>query len=483
MFAVRRDMKAAFVIVHPHEWFRFEPVRRSMVNAVYLLIGLPGIDHRARAAELLRHLELPYVDFADADLNDFDVFIEAFPLEIRSLYPPTAAVVRMMYGYANKNNTTYSESNAAYDMILTFGPYASAHLLPFAPVAEVGNPRFDDFAAQLVTSHGNGSSPASRDTIVYLPTVTYTKRLNLDFSTVRAYLPCIHELSRKYKIIVKLHPDVIIHDPSLCDELKNIDGVELVDPWTDSVPLISRASVVLSDASGVIFEAMAFGIPVVLCGGSDCTPLLNECFVSLDPAEDQTLYNSLGIVNRNPADLERDVLQALKRVSVPHPLLDVFYNRNLLDDKAGRRAAHALEEVAREKPHRTHLQRHLRRLYSSRSGAHLYAVRTALGVRRWDLLGNISQGAEGDVAVPPLTWRGLAREILETVTRRQDTSLALSNFRAVCGKGVKEIVEHFISLRWPPMPLWRVLSKCVPLPKATKPKMESDFKGEVARRG
>lgn len=363
-------MKVAFVVAFPHEWSRFEPLRRHFPDSVYLPVAVPSADHRSQTTALLARLGLPFVDVATADLEEFDVFMESWYWGIDGIYPERAKRVRMMYGYANKNNTTFSEWNAHYDMVLTFGPFASDRLAPFAPVATVGNPKFDDFAADLVTSPLYPERRKGRAGVLCLPTGTYPAHADYNFSSIWQYLPVLSELGKSRRVLLKPHPDVVTDDPQGWQRIRALQHVEVIDPEADTIPYLAASEAVLTDASGVIMEAIAFGVPVILGCARGITALQNRCFLSLDPAEDLNIFRELGTINADLGALAADIDAAQALDPAAHPLLDLFYDRRTLDAGAGARAAGAVADLVAGRITPTHTQRHLQDLVRTRSRRH-----------------------------------------------------------------------------------------------------------------
>ncbi len=360
-------MRTAFVVAWPHEWFRFETIRRRMESGIYLLAPVPTDDNRPASKRLLDRLGLPYVDLEEANLEEFDAIVESWYWGIDSLYPRRAKRIRVMYGYANKNNGTYDIWNTNYDLVLTLGPFATERMSPFAPCREVGNPRFDDFADELVTSPKFSERRALRDGILYLPTATYPKMKHHNFGSTDYYIRYLSELGRSRKVMVKLHPDVITCDPGMYEMMRRVPNIEFLDPEMDTMAYLTRSSVVVSDVSGVIFEAMAFGIPVILTCSSQARPLQNRCMFSLDPAEDRNIYKGLGKINTDPSRLPEDIETILAEPWKEPSLLEVFYHREHLDGRAGQRAVEGINAAVAGEIGRSHTQRHLKDLWGSRT--------------------------------------------------------------------------------------------------------------------
>jgi hypothetical protein len=381
-------MNVALYIVYPYEPFQFETLRRHLPEAEYL-VGYHGRsnDRRTETIELLQRNGLPYREIGGADLNQYGAYVLRYYTCGELLFPVHTRRVRMMYGYANKNNSTFSPENALYDLILSYGPWATRNLEPYAPVAEVGNHRLDRAFPLDRCSLKSGERP----TVLYLPTVSYSNIPEFNFSSADPYLASLAKLAEQVNLSVKLHPDTVLYNPELTRRYNELTGVKVLNPYDDVVPEMARATAVISDFSGAVFESMALGVPVVLCRCAAESPFKRgRCFLSLNEQEDLQLYRELGVHNFDPRRLVEDVFRAIELGPVPDEVFHRYYRPDLLDGNSGARGAQAIRETIRRPPPRSNTQvQSQMSLYRSGMVPFKDAAHYAVELGRKDLLDNV----------------------------------------------------------------------------------------------
>lgn len=105
------------------------------------------------------------------------------------------------------------------------------------------------------------------------PTVLYAPTFNRTLSSASAFGPALVEeilqCHRRVRLIVKLHPATIDHDPVLwrkwaeaCSQYDNACFVE--DPATDLLSLFNEATMLISDFSSAAFSFLATRRPILL---------------------------------------------------------------------------------------------------------------------------------------------------------------------------------------------------------------------------
>lgn len=146
----------------------------------------------------------------------------------------------LQYGLA-KDRHNYGAWRALGDLALVYGPYSAKKIARFCPVREVGNTRFDAYRPLP-------RSKAPRQTILYAPTWG-------PLSTQDEFLDAILELSRDYRLLLKLHHNTAIKERARRDRLEAA-GVRFYGEHDDLFPLLAEADLVLSDFSGAIFDAL-----------------------------------------------------------------------------------------------------------------------------------------------------------------------------------------------------------------------------------
>ncbi|GKV69410.1 hypothetical protein NCCP2716_19080 [Sporosarcina sp. NCCP-2716] len=230
--------------------------------------------------------------------------------------------IRLMYSLA-KEDWTFADWNKQYNLILCYGDYDYAKLNTLTQCLVVGNPKFDKWVNE---SGENGKKEKKyklninddKETILYAPTYG-------DLSSIDKWLDIIYDLSDNYNVIIKLHHGTnnLVSEERRRNDLENLftniygDDINLLD-------LIEASDFILSDNSGIIYEAAIALKKIILLDNSN-------------------LANQLNLPSVNNFE---DLLRALKNVNYPTKTLEhireeYFYE---VDGKAGKRAARGIIE-------------------------------------------------------------------------------------------------------------------------------------------
>ena len=252
-------------------------------------------------------------------------------------YTHNSRIVRMMYGLANKESSTYSiENNYLMDLVLTYGDNSAKRFLSMGLQAEaIGNPIFDGWFSDSIDIDDLEwleRKLDSKQTILYLP--TYTK-----FSSFEKFIDTIISLSDKYNIIVKLHHMTFTGEANrLCRILSHPELIVLGD-YFDSQPLYKLADIVLVENSGAVYDALLIEKPVIMLGAL----LGNDGYDIYDERDSINIVQKSEIVpsTNNPKELVSLIKDNLDK----KPYLNDRLRRSLFfkaDGCAGKRAAAAI---------------------------------------------------------------------------------------------------------------------------------------------
>ncbi|WP_374717696.1 CDP-glycerol glycerophosphotransferase family protein [Neobacillus sp.] len=171
--------------------------------------------------------------------------------------------MRIMYGYA-KDYWNYADWNMNYDLIFTYGPYATERLNLLAPCVEVGNPRVPfplvknfnelrDVQGEKIESIGQGN----RKVILYCPTWG-------ELSSIKYFDRQLPGLLVEYDVIVKLHHLSSYTNYSNLVRFFNNRRIAIFDERTNLFDLLLISDLVISDYSGAIFDAMLLEKKILL---------------------------------------------------------------------------------------------------------------------------------------------------------------------------------------------------------------------------
>jgi hypothetical protein len=442
-------MKVAFYVVYPNEFVHFEPLRRHLPEAEYV-VGYQHReqDQRAQILEILRGRGYPCVDIGTADLSQYDAYVIRYYTRGELLFPKATRRIRIMYGYLNKNNTTYALENTLYDLVLTYGPWATRHMEPYAPCCEVGNMHLDSgFAA------GDNRFPAptlGKPRVLYLPTLSFRDQPDMDFSSALASHSYLSALASEFELSIKLHPDAAAYNPKLPELYRSVPGAQVIVAHDDIKPFMRTCAAVISDFSGTIFEAMGLGIPVVLLTPSSQTPFAGgRCFLSLNAIEERRIYQELGTHNVDPQRLVESVHEAIRRGPARDEVRNLFYRPEHLDGHAGARAAEAIRAAVASPPQRNNTQEQMRRLlFEIGRLAWPGAAEYAIELQRPDLFRNVieaKRATAADMSILPSGVFGVRKAFAAMrFLSRNAPLLGISRWRAV-----REAIRSLRGPAWP----------------------------------
>lgn len=316
--------------------------RLDREDVVVILAGEPG--QRAQTEELTRREGLGCVQVEDvlASGRRYPVLVSNHPLDPSGPVPLIHRLggrnVRFNYALG-KSGWNLRPWNSLYDLILCFGPY---HVQAFAQFpgekVEVGYPRFDRYFNEPVDKPALvrelGGDP-DIPTIVWLPTWK-------ELSSVGAYDEAISGLTRKFNVMVKLHPLMPSDEPQRVQQLKTHPFTALITDSYDNLNLFRIADLLLCDYGGSPFGALYVGKPFLLLD----VPGAGDDAMTGQDSPDITLRQHLPSVHK-PEDL-LEVLQDPRIWDVDSPthrmLRDHYFAP--LQGRSARTAADAILALA-----------------------------------------------------------------------------------------------------------------------------------------
>lgn len=333
-------MSIVFRLHEPWHWRNWEPVLRHLEPAEYILHASPWVhrgededDRRRGLAHTLDWLAMRGVDCAFGDLEVEPHVMATHAIDHRLVDRDYCRQVRMLYAVISKQYT-YSELNADYDCVLVASHHGKRWLDKVGVRAEVvGYPKLDDaFNGRLDRASARSllGLPADAPVVLYAP--TFDK-----LCTVEQHGPAFSQLDPSLQLVLQTHPVQPLAEPRRFDGL---DGrFHRIHPDDCGVEALVAADVVVTDYSGVAFEACAVDTPVVL--------LDQAGLAETDDVERRV--RDFGERVLDPADLPGAVDRALadpRRFSErrAHWREQYFEHRG----DAGPRAAAALRELVHE---------------------------------------------------------------------------------------------------------------------------------------
>lgn len=248
--------------------------------------------------------------------------------------------VRMMYGAvfgSEKETFTFSYWNVFYDTILNYGLYDYNRTNIYNSGVIVGNPRFDRFftkelsAEKIKQEYGINSN---KKTILYAPTYG-------EHSSIDEWLDKLIAIKDKYNVIVKLH-----HGTAYLNKEKNRrekiykNFNHVYDDKVNTLQFIAIADLVLTDTSGVIYEALLAGKKTALLNTNKANQYKSYNNNARILREIIPSWNSDCVLDKNIENLLSEKIQTSS--SVEELLSDLFAFR---DGQSSERAANAIIET------------------------------------------------------------------------------------------------------------------------------------------
>jgi hypothetical protein len=304
----------------------------------------------------------------------FDVLVCQTPFaaigEIR-----ISKIAMLQYGYA-KEAHNYGAWRSFADVCMTYGPYASRKIMPFAPCVATGNPRFEawrnpEFHRRAREKYSTMLDPA-RKTVIYAPTWG-------ELSSHDAFADAVAALSAEFNVLVKVHHLSARFGSRPGDPLRR-KFAHLCGAEHDLIELLALADVLLSDFSGAIFDAIQAEVPVVLLGGA----AVHDGSRSDRHSLEQARRSELGQVATTPGDVASAVHRALAPDEADPALARL--RDDLFIDPAGasERAARTIHELAAGAYSRSQSQEYMRH---EMAALHRLRARPSLGQKLRSLFG------------------------------------------------------------------------------------------------
>ena len=212
-----------------------------------------------------------------------------------------------------------------YDSVLCCGPTLKANIrrmeatrgLPAKQLLETGIPHYEELLRRAADAPPLDAEPVVLVAPSWGP-LSMFEAFGTDF---------VAAIARKYKVIVRPHPQMKLSQPALYQRILSIEGVT-VDTAQSPSGAMSRAHILLSDISGITHEfAFIYGRPVVIIdrkqvqgglegevlgGDSDLKEHCRAFIVPIDPKEIDNVTDHLArALDSHAGDLIREARDSL----------------------------------------------------------------------------------------------------------------------------------------------------------------------------
>lgn len=333
-------MSIVLNIHEPWHYSNWEPVVRHLRPGEariwvtpWMHRGADLVTQQRAQARTLGWLEQQGIQGIAGDLpHDPDV-LATLAIEERLVPPERSMQVRMLYAVISKKYT-YSELNRLCDAVMVASEFGRSLMERHGVRAHVvGYPKLDDVFNGVLTREVArqrlGLDP-DRKVVLYAPTFA-------GMSSVDRFAAAFDTLDDSIQLLVQLHPVSYVKELSRYGQLGERFGWI---PEDLAGPLALVASdLVVTDYSGVTFEACAADIPIVLLDDP-----------TVEPSEDvEVKYRDVGPRVDDPAGLKEAVEEEITRPERWAERRQHYRERFFgFPGQAGAQAAEALREFARE---------------------------------------------------------------------------------------------------------------------------------------
>lgn len=359
-------MSMIFRVHTPWHYRNWEPVLKHFEPGEATLHVTPWFGHvaddprvqRQQVAETLAWLEERGVEATHGPWELEPHVFATHAIEPRAVGQRFAKQVRMLYAVISKKYT-YSALNQHYDCVLVASEFGARLVQPHGVRTRVvGYPKLDAWFDGSLTRESAreelGLDP-DRTVIVYAPTLG-------SMCAHETYAPALESITLDVDVVGQLHPC------SYVSELDRFAGslprARWIPPEDAGIHVIAAADAVVTDYSGVAFEACAMDVPVLLLDKP-----------GVEPSEDvEVKYRDFGPRVLDASDLQprlEELLGTPKRWAERRAhYRDTFYAHH---GDAGRRAAEALRDLETEA--RVAREKDVDRIYSRMRMLELAGVR------------------------------------------------------------------------------------------------------------
>ncbi len=316
--------KVGFVCTTIFHYLHFRRIASEFNEKAIFIIYAPKLTTGNRYEKLRDYFEqnnVHYCNYIDIISNQEKVqaviapyYFNFFPLIDRDIMR-----IRILYGYA-KDAWNYARWNKEFDLCLVYGSYAERKLSQMVQTVSIGHPRFcsgmdkDDIVIQDIYGERLSVWLTKRFKILYCPTWG-------ELSSVPFFLEIVNQLSEKYDVIIKMH-----HGNSLNDlfdfNCLNKEEVFLCDEVVDSFDLFGSVDLVISDYSGVIFDAMLAKKKILLLDTEQ--EYIDTGFANIKKMGNIMKYNEVDILSNGESSLDVIIREVLPHVSIDDNILNAI---------------------------------------------------------------------------------------------------------------------------------------------------------------
>ncbi len=259
-------MSILLSINEPWHYRNWEPVLRHLSPEEFTIHVSPWKWHLPEDPAIhAQHVRETMVWLAERGVRSICGSLEVEPnvfatlgIEPRMVGQTYTRQVRMLYAVISKQYT-YSDKNLPYDEIFVASDFGRELMERQGVSARVvGYPKLDDYFNGVLTRESARQElgiDGDATVVLYAPTLG-------DLCTYEIYAEALTEVASRVEVLSQLHPVSYLKEGPRFEGLRS--RTRMISPLRAGIEAVVAADVVLTDYSGVIFEACATDTPVVL---------------------------------------------------------------------------------------------------------------------------------------------------------------------------------------------------------------------------
>lgn len=322
-----------FYVWNEYQLACFKPI-------IELVNGYVAVEDRAYNSDFARAVELEYSNSsrflrlkrgaANRELDNFDLVVAHTVFEGVGLLR-SAKLAFVQYGLA-KENYNYGLWRGLADVNFVFGKYSQQKLAGMANSIVVGHPVLSSWQKQCFDL---SLSKEERPVLYYAPTWG-------EHSSLESSLNDLEGLGGQFNLVVAPHHNTIVFNPNLIRQVPR--NIKMALSQADKVDWLLKSNLVVSDLSGIIFDAFFLGKRVAVLRGGAFTKESEK--IGRDSIEYREINKFAAVVE----DISSSVREGFFPVYDPHS----EYCQSLISDTLGadERLAHELINLSFSDQHR-----------------------------------------------------------------------------------------------------------------------------------
>lgn len=249
------------------DYYLYKNVYKYLSNTEYIIASMPSEtdgNYLKNIAEFFSNNPNIYWRFLNHESNSIQraefyskyavLISSSYQGDITAEYNKDKKLVRIMDGYT-EDSENFGLWNAYFDAVLVNGLYAHNYLSIYSNSVITGNPRFDDFFSQTISTDAlkqiTSKLSPQKKTILYLPSFGAV-------SSIDIMITAVQKLSLEYNIILKLPQEFRNNNIDYKRIIPYGDNPHIIilDEKNDSILLFGISDYIITDNRKETLEAL-----------------------------------------------------------------------------------------------------------------------------------------------------------------------------------------------------------------------------------